>query len=37
MAITATGGSMDVQKAEEFQTTKYFCKTDMDMKTTQEE
>ena len=28
---------MDVQKAEEFQTTKFFCKTDMDMKAIQEE
>ena len=34
---TGRGGSMDVQKSEEFQTTKFFCKTDMDMKAIQEE
>ena len=28
---------MDVQKTEEFQTTKFFCKTDMDMKAIQAE
>lgn len=31
--ITKTGrkGSMDIQKAEEFKTTKFFCKTNFDM------
>ena len=34
---TGRGGTMDVQKSEEFQTTKFFCKTDMDMKAIQAE
>ena len=29
---TGTGGSMNIQESEEFQTTKFFCKTDFDMK-----
>ena len=28
---TGMGGSMNVQEAEEFKTTKFFCKTDFDM------
>lgn len=28
---TGRGGSMDIQEAEEFQTSKFFCKTDFDM------
>ena len=29
---TGTGGSMNIQESEEFKTTKFFCKTDFDMK-----
>ena len=29
---TGIGGSMNVQEAEEFKTSKFFCKTDFDMK-----
>lgn len=29
---TGIGGSMHVQKSEEFQTSKFFCKTDFDMR-----
>lgn len=29
---TGMGGSMNVQEAEEFKTSKFFCKTDFDMK-----
>ena len=29
---TGAGGSMNIQEAEEFKTTKFFCKTDFDMK-----
>ena len=28
---TGAGGSMNIQKSEEFKTTKFFCKTDFDM------
>ena len=34
---TGIGGSMDIQKAEEFKTSKFFCKTDFDMKELQYE
>ena len=29
---TGTGGSMNIQESEEFKTTKFFCKTDFDMR-----
>ncbi|ECO5454013.1 type IV secretory system conjugative DNA transfer family protein, partial [Campylobacter coli] len=29
---TGAGGSMNIQEAEEFKTTKFFCKTDFDMR-----
>jgi hypothetical protein len=29
---TGRGGSMNIQESEEFQTTKFYCKTDFDMK-----
>ena len=29
---TGTGGSMNIQESEEFKTTKFFCKTNFDMK-----
>ena len=34
---TGKGGSMDIQKSEEFQTSKFYCKTDFDMKEIAEE
>ena len=34
---TGQGGSMDIQKSEEFQTSKFFCKTDFDMAEIKEE
>jgi len=34
---TGHGGSMNIQESEEFQTTKFFCKTDFDMKEIKEE
>ena len=34
---TGKGGSMNIQKSEEFQTSKFFCKTDFDMKEISEE
>jgi hypothetical protein len=34
---TGLGGSMDIQKAEEFKTSKFFCKTDFDMNAIKDE
>jgi hypothetical protein len=34
---TGRGGSMDIQESEEFQTSKFFCKTDFDMKAISDE
>ena len=34
---TGKGGSMDIQKSEEFQTSKFYCKTDFNMKEIAEE
>ena len=34
---TGKGGTMNIQKSEEFQTSKFFCKTDFDMKEISEE
>ena len=34
---TGQGGLIDIQKSEEFQTSKFFCKTDFDMKEISEE
>jgi hypothetical protein len=34
---TGKGGSMDIQKSEELQTSKFYCKTDFDMKEIAEE
>ena len=34
---TGKGGSMNIQESEEFQTSKFFCKTDFDMKEIEEE
>ena len=34
---TGKGGTMNIQKSEEFQTSKFFCKTDFDMKEINEE
>jgi len=34
---TGKGGSMNIQESEEFQTSKFYCKTDFDMKEIEEE
>ena len=34
---TGAGGAMNIQEAEEFKTTKYFCKTHFDMKKIKDE
>ena len=34
---TGKGGSMNIQESEEFQTSKFYCKTDFDMKEIDEE
>ena len=34
---TGMGGSMNIQEAEEFKTSKFFCKTDFDMEEIRQE